>query len=191
MLATAAGQCSREASSLPAQVAANALDSLHSLHDYVSVMDLHEVMRDRKGKITTRDYRRQTIVAHGQMYVRELQPGEEPSLPESAGSLSPEYRVSPAPDSFCRFLPCGTNPGEFLQVDNFPAVWDVLAVRESELNGAPALVLDLRAKHLPHRAYRDAGTAWVDPEHCRLLRLITVSLERGDKRLEETTDLTR
>jgi len=50
--------------------------------------------------------------------------------------------------------------------------WDISQVREGELNGVPILVIDLREKLSPHSVLV-ARTAWVDPEHCRLLRLIT------------------
>jgi hypothetical protein len=176
MLASASGQCARDLSSIPAQVATNGLKSLNSLHDYVWVMDLHQIMRDRKGKVETRDHREQTIVANGQMYVRPLQPGETPEIPESATALSSDYRVYPAAGGNCGVLPCDTNPYVFFQVNTFSAFWDVLRIREGELNGSQALVLDLHAKHLPRHSYEETGTAWVEPEHCHLMRLITFSV---------------
>ena len=50
--------------------------------------------------------------------------------------------------------------------------WDIRQVREGELNGVPVLVIDLREKRSPHSVLV-AGTAWVNTEHCRLLRLMT------------------
>lgn len=188
MLAGGSGPCARDGSTILDQVATNALRSLSSLHDYVWVVELHQTMRDKKGKVEERDYRYQTIVAHGQMYVRTLHPGEAPEIPEPETTLSSDYHVYPATVGNCG-VACVANPYEFLQVDNAPAVWDVLRVQEDELNGAPALVLDLRAKHFPHRAIHDMGTAWVDPAHCRLLRLTTTGAGyNGQKGAEETEE---
>jgi hypothetical protein len=173
-LASAYSQCTRDDSSILDQVATNGLKSLNSLHDYVWILERHESVRDEKGKIKKFDSRQQTIVADGQMYTRTLQPDEQPAVPESEASPSSGYHVSPALHGNCGSRPCGTYPYAFLEMIDMARRWDIRQVREGELNGVPVLVIDLREKISPH-SDRPAGTALVDPEHCRLLRLITSS----------------
>jgi hypothetical protein len=178
VLIGATGQCSRDPSAIASQVEANGVQSLNSLHDYVQVTDLHQISRDSAGKVETHDHRSETIVANGQMYTRPLGPDESPEIPESATTLSPGFRIFPAPGGNCKVLPCGSSY-EFYQVTALSNFWDVIQVRESTLNEAPALVLDLRGKRLPHVSADRTGTAWVEPGHCRLLQLSTISINRN------------
>jgi hypothetical protein len=171
-LASAYSQCTRDDSSILEKVATNGLKSLNSLHDYVWVLDNHTTVRDGKGRTKKHDFRQQTIVADGQMYTRALQPDELPAVPESEALSSSGYDVSPALHGNCRGRPCGMYPYAFLEMTDMARRWEIRQVREGELNGVPVLVIDLREKHSPH-SLLVAGTAWVDPEHCRLLRLIT------------------
>jgi hypothetical protein len=174
MLASASGQCTRDTSNILGQVKTNGLNSLNALHDYVWVLDRHEIIQDGKGNTESHDWREQTVVANGKMYRRALQPGEVPAIPESEAALSSGYSVSPALYGSCGSIPCGTYPFAFLQAIDMPRRWDVRRIQAGELNGVHALVIDLREKCFP-RHTDEVGTAWVDPEHCRLLRLIAVS----------------
>jgi hypothetical protein len=174
--ASAYSQCTRDDSNILDQVATNGLKSLDSLHDYVWILESHSTVRDEKGNTKKYDFRQQTIVADGQMYTRALQPDEVPAVPESKASLSSGYRVSPALYGDCGGQPCGTYPYAFLVMTYMARRWDIRQVREGELNGVPVLVIDLRQKGSPQKFPQHfslpEGTAWVEPEHCRLLRLI-------------------
>lgn len=189
-VASASSQCIHNVSSILDQVTANGLQSLNSLHDYVWVLEEHTIVRDKKGKIKTYDQRQQTVVANGQMHSRTLQPGEQPSLPEPEAPLSSDYRVLPALYGKCGNLPCGSYPYAFAQMIYLRDLWEVRQVQEVELNGARVLMLDLRAKNSVHNGYiPNSGTAWVDPERCRLLRLITVSAKaNGHDKQEEVVE---
>ncbi len=190
MLGSVSSQCTRDASSILGQVTANGLKSLNSLHDYVWIVHEQQIIRDGKGEIKRHDQRWQTVVANGQMYSRTLQPGELPSIPEPEALLSSDYYVAPALYGNCGGLPCGSYPYAFVLVTDMERRWDVRQVREGELNGVPALVIDLREKDFPHTAHRNGtGTGWVDPGRCRLLRLITVSAKPSrHNRIEEAVE---
>ena len=185
MLASASSQCDRDTSTILGQVKANGLQSLNSLHDYVWILDSHETFR-RKGKIEKHDLRRQTVVANGQMYTRDLHPGELPTIPESEAALSSGYHVSPALYGDCGGSPCGTYPYAFLVMITLPDLWDVLQVREGNLNGVQVLVIDLQPRRLPSGAGMIAETAWVARDRCRLLRLVqTRAKPDGHDKAEE------
>jgi hypothetical protein len=171
-VAHACGQCPQDLSGLLDQVTANGLQSLNSLHDYVWIVEDHVTRREGKQKIRTVVYRQQNVVANGKMYSRILKPGEEPSLPESEAALSADYHVRVV--SFeCAGESCMYS-WAFLQAILLRQLWNVRQVKEGELQGKKMLVMDLQAKNLPHPGYGPiSGTAWVDAERCRLVRLQT------------------
>jgi hypothetical protein len=167
---SACSQCPENLSGLLDQVTANGYQSLNALHDFVWILEEHATYRDRKGKIHSVAYREQNVVANGKMYSRILKPGEEPSLPESEAALSADYRVAPFECGEGRPRLC-SHPAAFLQATHLRDLWNVRHVEEGELQGKKMLVLDLQAKNLPHPGYGPiSGTAWVDPERCRLVR---------------------
>ena len=164
----ASSQCTRNLSSLLDQVTANSLQSLDSLHDYVWIVEEHGTTRDGKGKIQSAGYREQNVVANGKMYSRMLKPCEQPTLPESEAALSADYRVVPF---YCEGRHC-MYPFAFSVAISLRDLWNVRQVEEGELQGKKVLVIDLQPKHMRRNGYGPvSGTAWVDPEHCRLLRL--------------------
>jgi hypothetical protein len=170
----ARAQCTQNLSGLLDQVATNSFQSLHSLHDYVWIVEEHGTYRDGKGKIYSAAFRQQNVVANGKMYSRILKPGEEPSLPESEGALSADYHVAPFE---CEGRPC-MYPYAFLQATHLRDLWSVRQVEEGELQGKKMLLLDLKARNLPHPGYGPiSGTAWIDPERCRLVRLRVTSAQ--------------
>jgi hypothetical protein len=169
---SARSQCHQNPSGLLDQVTINGFQSLHSLHDYVWIDEEHGTYRDGKGKIHSAAYRHQNVVANGKMYSRTLKPGEEPRLPESEAALSTDYRVLPFE---CEGRPC-LYPYAFFPAIFLRDLWNVRQVDEGELQGKKMLVLDLHAKNLPHPGYGPiSGKAWVDPERCRVVRVLVTS----------------
>ena len=164
----ARSQCPQNLSSLLDQVMANSFQSLDSLHDYVWIVEEHGTTRDGKGRIQSAGYREQNVVANGKMYSRMLTPGEEPTLPESEAALSADYRVVPF---YCEGRRC-MYPFAFSVAISLRDLWNVRQVEKGELQGKKVLVIDLEPKNLQHHRFGPAsGTAWVDPERCRLVRL--------------------
>lgn len=171
----ARSQCPQDLSGLLDQVTANGYQSLNSLHDYVWVLEEHGTRLEGKQKIRTVAYREQNVVANGKMYSRILKPGEEPALPESEAALSADYRVAPFECDEGRRRPCAY-PWAFLQATHLRDLWNVRQIQEGELQGKKMLVLDLQAKNLPHPGWGPiTGTAWVEPEPCRLVRFQTTN----------------
>jgi len=117
------------------------------------------------------------------MYIRTLKPGEEPRLPESEAALSTDYRVLPFE---CEGRPC-LYPYAFFPAIFLRDLWNVRQVDQGELQGKKILVLDLQAKNLPHPGYGPiSGKAWVDPEQCRVVRvLVTSAKPNGHDRSHE------
>jgi hypothetical protein len=180
---SACSQCPQNLSGLLDQVTANGYQSLNSLHDFVWILEERGTYRDRKGKIHSAAYRQQNVVANGKMYSRTLKPGEEPSLPESEAALAADYRVVPVE---CEGQPC-IYPAAFSQATHLRDFWNVRQVEEGELQGKKMLVLDLQARNLPHPGYGPiSGTAWVDRERCRLVRvLVNKALPNGHHQSHE------
>jgi hypothetical protein len=182
-VAHACGQCPQDLPGLLDQVTANGYQSLNSLHDYVWILEEHVIRLEGKQKIRTVVYRQQSVVANGKMYSRLLKPGEEPSLPESEAALPADYRVAPFE---CEGGPC-MYPASFWHAIRLRDSWNVRRVEEDELQGKKMLEMDLQAKNLPHPGSGPiAGTAWVDSERCRVVRLqITYAKPNGHDQAQE------
>jgi hypothetical protein len=171
---SACSQCPQDVSQLLDQVTAHGFQSLQSLHDYVWIVEEHSTSRDGKGNIHEWTHRWENVVANGKMYSRLLKPGENPTLPESETALSSDYRVASVE---CQSAPCAY-PYAFWLVTHLRESWNVRQVEDGELQGKKLLVLDLQTKNLTHPGYRPlSGTAWIDPERCRVVRLQVMNVK--------------